>query len=606
MAVMGKMREYTKVLLYVLVIAFIGTIIFDWGMDVTGIKNQNTTIGKVNGNELQAQAYFNAYEQEIDNLRKRAGTDPSESQLDFLRNQVWENMVRDALVTEEIRKRDITASDGELVHYIYKAPPDILKQNPSFQNENGEFDFAKYQSALNNPDAQLQPFWQSVESYMRGSLPYQKFQDILDASATVTESQVKEEYLKRNEKIVVRYVLFSSDKYRQAGATAEAKEVEKYYNEHKEEEFKEAEKRKIEYVTFSTQATRKDSQAVRDLIADLKARALSGEDFGELAKKYSEDESNRDKGGDLSFFKRGAMVKSFEDAAFGANAGEIVGPVQTQFGLHVIKVLEKKTENNEEQVHASHILLKFNSSPETIAAAKDSANYFSANAKETSWEETLKSEKLQAQTSAYFPEGSGFVPGAGMNRAASRFIFKNKTGSISDAMEIPQGYLVFRVTEAQAEHVKTLEEVKTQIESKLLADRWKQVADQIAGKFYADLIQKGTTALDSTSVGDTLTVATTEPFTRTGYVTGIGRDQDFIGAAFALKPNQISKPAKGQRGSYLLQLVSKAAFDEAAYNSQKDGIHQQLFDRAKQEAFTQWYADLKEKAKIEDFRQKFF
>ncbi len=606
MAVMGKMREYTKVFLFILVVAFIGTIIFDWGMDVTGIKTQNTTIGEVNGHKLEAQAFYNAYEQEFDNLRKRSGAEPSESQLDFLRNQVWENMVRDALVTEEIRQRDIKATDGEVAHYIFDAPPDILKQNPSFQNEKGEFDFGKYQAALKDPNAQLQPFWQSVEAYMRGSLPYQKFQDILEASATVTESQVKDEYLKRNQKVTVRYALFLADKYRQANATAEAKEIEKYYSEHKEEEFKEAEKRKIEYVIFSTNPAQKDSQAVHDLIADLKERALSGEDFGELAKKYSEDESNRDKGGDLSFFKRGAMVKPFEDAAFGAPVGDLVGPVQTQFGLHLIKVLEKKTENNEEQVRAGHILLKFNASPETIAAAKENAEYFFKNAKETSWEETVKAEKLTAQTSAFFPEGSGFVPGMGMNRTASRFIFKNKTGSVSEAFEIPQGFLVFRVTEAQTEHLKTLEEVKTQIETKLLADRWKQAADQVAGKFYADLMQKGATALDSSAVGDTLKVDTTEPFTRTGYVTGIGRDQDFIGAAFALKPNQISKPVKGQRGSYVLQLVSMDAIEDAAYNAQKDGIRQQLLDRAKQEAFTQWYADLKEKAKIEDFREKFF
>ncbi len=605
MAVMGKMREYTKVFLYILVIAFVGTIVFDWGMDVTGIKTQDTTIGKVNGKTLQAQAFYNAYEQEIENLRKRTGTEPSESQLDFLRNQVWENMVRDELVTQEIRKRDIKATDGEVIHYIFDSPPEIIKQNPSFQNENGVFDFGKYQTALRSTDAQLQPFWQSVESYMRGSLPYQKFQDILDASATVTESQVKDEYLKRNQKASVRYVLFPADKYRQTGATADAKELEKYYDEH-QDEFKEAEKRKIEYVTFSTQPTQKDTQAVHDLAATLKERALSGEDFGELAKRYSEDESNREKGGDLSFFKRGAMVKPFEDAAFSGQVGELVGPVQTSFGLHLIKVLEKKVETNEEQVHASHILLKFIASPETITAARDSANYFSANAKEASWEETLKSEKVKVQASTFFPEGSGFVPGAGMNRSASRFVFKNKPGSISEAYEIPQGYLVMRVTEAQAEHVKPLEEVKTQIESKLLAERWKQVADQVAGKFYADLTQKGATLLDSTAVGDTLKIATAEPFTRTGYVSGIGREQEFIGAAFALKPGQISKPVKGQRGSYILQLINHDPFDEADYTSKKDEIRQQLLDRAKQEAFSQWYADLKEKAKIEDFREKFF
>lgn len=606
MAVMGKMREYTKVFLYILVLAFVGTIIFDWGMDVTGIKTQNNMIGEVNGKKLEALAFNNAFQQELDNLRQRSGSEPNESQVDFVRNQVWENMVRDALVSEEIRKRDIRATDAEVLHYIFDEPPDILKQNPSFQNEQGQFDFGKYQAALRDPNAQLKPFWQSVESYMRGALPYQKFQNILDASASVTESQVKEEYFKRNQKVTVRYVLFAADKYRQANAAAEAKEIEKYYDEHKDEEFKEAEKRKIDYVTFSTQATQNDSQGVRDLIVDLKARTLAGEDFGELAKRYSEDESNREKGGDLSFFKRGAMVKPFEDAAFGGQAGDVIGPVQTQFGLHLIKVLEKKTENNEEQVHASHILLKFNASKETADAARQNAAYLSSAAQEGSWEEAVKAENLQAQTSAFFPEGAGFVPGVGMNRTASRFIFKNKAGSVSEPFEVPQGYIVFRVAEAQAERIKPLEEVKTQIEAKLLADRSKQVADQVAGKFYADLMQKGATVLDSTAAGDSLQVLATEAFTRTGYVSNIGRDQDFIGAAFALKPNQISKPVKGQRGSYVLQLVSQEPFDETAYNSQKDAIRQQLLDRAKQEAFTQWYADLKEKAKIEDYREKFF
>lgn len=605
MAVMGKMREYTKVFLFILVAAFIGTIIFDWGMDVTGIKTQNNTIGKVNGKELHAQDFYRVYQQEIDNLRQRGGAEPSESQLDFLRNQVWENMVRDELVSQEIRKRDLRATDGEVVHYIFDEPPDILKQNPAFQNENGEFDFGKYQTALRNPNAQLQPFWRSVESYMRGNIPYQKFQNILDATAIVTESQVREEYLKRNQKVAVRYVLFPADKYRKADATADAREIEKYYNEHKDE-FKEAEKRKIEYVIFSTRPTAKDSQEVRDLAITLKERAQNGEDFGELAKKYSEDESNREKGGDLGFFGRGQMVKPFEDAAFSGQPGDLLGPVQTSFGLHLIKVLEKATEGTEEKVHASHILLKFNASPETVSAARDSANYFSSQAKESSWEETLKSEKLKAQTSTFFPEGSGFVPGLGMNRNASRFIFKNKTGSVSEAYDTPQGFLVLRVSEAQEEHIKPFEEVKTQIESKLLSERWKQVADQIAGKFYAEIMQKGVTVLDSSTVGDTLQVATTESFTRTGYVSGIGRDQDFIGAAFALKSGQISKPVKGQRGSYILQLVSQDPFDEADYNSKKEAIRQQLLDRAKQETFSQWYADLKEKAKVEDFRENFF
>ncbi len=603
MAVMEKMRDYTKFFLIFLVVAFVGTIIFDWGMDVTGQKTQHTKIAEVNGKGISVQAFSQLYEQELENLRRRTGSDPSESQLDFVRNQVYENLIRDELISQEIQKRGIKATDKEIVHYIFEAPPEIIKQQNTFHNEKGEFDYGKYQAALRDPGAN----WQPLEDYLRRALPYQKFQERFDASVLVTESQVKDEYLKRNQKVTVRYVLFPMDKYRNNGGAVEATEIDKYYNENKEKEFKEAEKRVIEYVTFATRPSPKDSQAVRDLALTLKERVLAGEDFAELAKRYSEDESNRERGGDLGFFKRGAMVKPFEDAAFAANAGEVVGPVLTSFGVHLIKVAAKKTENNEESVQASHILLKFNTSNETMTAARDSASYFSSGAQEATWEEMLKSEKVRAQTSAPFVEGNGFVPGLGVNRNASRFVFKNKSGSISAPFEAAQSYVVLRVKEVQPERMKSREEARVQIESKLQSEKWKQMAQQAAEKFYAELLQKGPAALEEMAGRDTVEVKNTDqPFNRSGFVPGIGRDQAFIGAAFALKGQEFSKPVKGLRGSYILQLVQLDPFDEADYSAKKDAIRSQLADNAKQQAFNEWYTHVKASAKIKDHRDLFF
>jgi peptidyl-prolyl cis-trans isomerase C len=74
---------------------------------------------------------------------------------------------------------------------------------------------------------------------------------------------------------------------------------------------------------------------------ELMARVKSGEDFGALAKQYSTCPS-KSKGGDLGTFGKGQMVKKFEDAAFNGKKGEVVGPVKTDFGYHIIKIIDQQ------------------------------------------------------------------------------------------------------------------------------------------------------------------------------------------------------------------------------------------------------------------------
>jgi Parvulin-like peptidyl-prolyl isomerase len=70
--------------------------------------------------------------------------------------------------------------------------------------------------------------------------------------------------------------------------------------------------------------------------------ARSGDDFSELAEKYSKDQASAERGGDLGYFKKGDMVAPLEDAIENAEVGEIVGPVQSPAGYHVIKITDKK------------------------------------------------------------------------------------------------------------------------------------------------------------------------------------------------------------------------------------------------------------------------
>lgn len=602
MAVMTKMRELTKVILYTLVVAFVGTIIFDWGMNYTGRKTTANVIGKVNGEEISARQFDQTYAAQLEQYRNQTGNDITDRQIDLIRNQVWESLVQDFLIQEALAERDIRAEDDEIVYRLFNAPPEILKANPSFQNDKKEFDMAKYQSAINNPNTADQ--WRSIEEYLRQTLPYEKFQQRLQASVRVTDDEIRREYLKRNQRVTVEYVFvdparFSDDDFEITDAMINA-----YYAPHRED-YKQEEKRSIEYVVFATSTTAADSAEQIKLADRILNRVQTGEDFAEMAEIYSEDAGSKDKGGDLGFFGKGAMVKEFEQAAFSAKPGEIIGPVETQFGIHIIKVEEKRQQDGKEEVKARHILFKFEPSQKTINTAKENAEYVAKRTVDISLAKLAAETGDSVQTTGMFIKGSGFIPGIGLNQRMSNFIFANGVGSVGSVAETSQGFQVYRITEIDPEHVRPLDEVRALVKNKLMAEKKMDKAGQAAEKTYGE-INNGVSFEDA-AAKDSLVIKKTSPFNRAGFVSGVGRDPKFIGAAFALEePGSVSKPVTGTRGYYLLKLVEKDPFDEKDFGAQKSTLASQLLQRRKSQVFSQWYADAKAQATIDDYRDRYF
>ena len=96
--------------------------------------------------------------------------------------------------------------------------------------------------------------------------------------------------------------------------------------------------RDIPIIIITTEGAEEDRKKAMDILDQLN----KGEKFETLAKKYSEDPSSAEKGGDLGYFKKGQMVKPFEETAFSLKPGETSSPVRTQFGFHIIRVEDKK------------------------------------------------------------------------------------------------------------------------------------------------------------------------------------------------------------------------------------------------------------------------
>ena len=137
----------------------------------------------------------------------------------------------------------------------------------------------------------------------------------------------------------IEYLILTADALL-ANVAVDAADVKKQYDANVQQ-YSKAEERAVSHILIAVKAdgSEADRAAAKKQADDLLARAKANPaKFGDLAREFSKDPGSAQQGGDLGTFARGTMVKAFEDAAFAAKPGDIVGPVQTEFGWHVIKV----------------------------------------------------------------------------------------------------------------------------------------------------------------------------------------------------------------------------------------------------------------------------
>ncbi len=602
MAVMNKMREHMAVILFIVLVLFLASMTIGGlvgGANIVDIifgRNPNA-VAEVNGKMIPFENFYKAYQQEIIDYRERTGKEPEGFQLQSIEDRVFNNMVQNALLAQVLDEKGIKAYDQEIVFEIFNNPPDILKQNPAFLDSSGTFDINKYRDALNNPAAD----WRPVEDYVRATLPLRKLQREILTSVRVTEEELRQEYMRRNLKARVRYVFFDPRSFRDKVGEITEEEMRQYHEQHKED-FREPEKRKIRYVFIENKPSPQDTADTYAFAEEILQRARNGEDFADLARMYSEDEGTADKGGDLGFFGRGAMVKPFEEAAFSAKPGEIVGPVRTSYGLHIIKVEARRKRNGKEEVQARHILLKFKPSVQTTESARARAEYIAQLAKEVGLQEASAEDSVEVHETGFFTEG-GFIPGIGLNRRISNFAFHSKVGEVSDVYETERGFYVIEVAEIQPERIRPFEEARDQIRSLLVQQKSFELAGQACREAF-EKIKQGATLFDV--VDDPSQVREPDAFTMRGPVPGVGSDEKFIGAAFALEAGEISPPVKGNRGWYLIELIEKDEFDEQAYLQARPQLYEELLRQKRMRAYSEWLAQLRENAEIKDYRYYFF
>ncbi|MCK5127434.1 MAG: peptidylprolyl isomerase [candidate division Zixibacteria bacterium] len=597
---LSSFRKIRKVVIYFVLVAFVGTIILVWGADVTRSKAEQNIIGTINGTDIDIQSYRpfvdRAYRQKQAQLGDEEMDAVVESQL---RQDAWDQFVADYLLSQEIAKRKITVSDEEWYQFLKFNPPQDLQSNPAFQTDD-KFDYQKYFGTLASPEAGA--YWKNVEAMYRPELAKMKLQNQISSTVRVSEQEVQDYFTKTSEKAKVDIINISNVTFMTEGIDVSEEEIQNYYTEYKDNYEVDA-RASVDYVEFSKDPSERDWDIIEQDIIEIKAQIDAGDDFAELAIAYSEDNSAKD-GGDLGWFTPGRMVEAFNDAAFALKNGEVSEPVRTKFGWHIIKADDRRKKDDTEEIKARHILLKIKASEETTNLAYRNAQEFLTLADDNSFDYAVDSMKIELKNTGLFTESSN-IPQLGNNRSINKFAFKNDAGTISHIYENSASIVIVKVSEKIDAGFASLDEVKDQVTQDLKKEIAMQKCEEQINKAYETMKSGNDFALAAKDAG--LVVTTSNLMARDGFLPGVGRDQLAIGTMFSLNnPGDYSAPVRYQRGYAMFKLIERKGADLTIYTAVKDSLQTIVLNSKVSETMNSWYANLIGGAEVEDYIDDFY
>ena len=587
----------------------------DLGETIASVEGHPITAGEFRRAYLnQVQAYQNAYGGQMnEQLLKQLGID----------QRILQQMIDEEVALAEAGRLKIRASDAELRQRILTMP--------AFQ-ENGKFiGDQRYRQLLRMQRPPMRP--DEFEQQLRRSLVVQKLRAALTDWVNVSDTEVDQEFRRRNEKVKLELAVFNADAFR-AAVTATDADIAAHFTANKEQ-FRVGPKRKIKYLMIDLQSLRSrvtippqdvrryydqnieqfstpeqvkashvlikvaegtDDAAARKQAEDVLAQARAGKDFAELAKQHSQDDSNNKNGGDLGFFGRGAMVKEFEDAAFAMQPGQISEVIKTQFGYHVIKVTDKKAAETRpfEQVKPQiEDQLKWERAQQQAQQiADDIADDLK---KPEDFDKVGKARGLTVAESGLFTREEP-ISGLGFAPEASATAFELKKGQVSDPIRTPAGMAFIAVTDEKESQIPALADVKDKVRDDLLKKKAVEAARQKAASV-APSFKSGTFAAAAKAAG--LEVKTTDLVARGSQLPEIGASDEVDAAVFALPVGGVTDPIATSNGVVIARVAERHDVTPQDIAQGRNALREQLLNERRNRFFSAYMTKAKQKMKIE-------
>ncbi|HLZ92150.1 MAG TPA: peptidylprolyl isomerase [Candidatus Acidoferrum sp.] len=484
------------------------------------------------------------------------------------------------------------------------------------------------------------------EELIRQGLLQDKFRKLVTDGISVGPSELQDEFKYKNEKVKLDYVFIKPEDL-EAKITPDDAEIKAAYEKNKsryqipekrvaqfglidlnqlrqnthisDDELKAQYQRDIqqyqvpnrvhaEHILLMTVGkTDAEVEEIRQKAEDILKQARKGANFEDLAKKYSEDPGSKDKGGDLGWITQGQTVPEFEKTAFSLDKGKISDLVKTQYGFHVIKVLDKETAHTKpfDEVKDSIKVPLLLSKVDKLAS--DQADQMSAAIRRSN---KLSLDDLAKQFHLTLGEtrpvsANDPILELGNSKEAKEAIFRLRQGELSLPVRTDRGYLVLSVKQILPAHPGSLEEVRDRIVTELK----QQKAMELAHTKADDLAKRAKAGekFDAAAKSLGLDAKTSDLLARDGSITGAVSGKQ-AAAAFQLKAGDVGAPLNVGANWFVYRVAEKQEPNPADFEKQKKDLTDQVLQAKRNLAFeafrTSLEARLRQEGKLQIMSDK--
>ena len=527
--------------------------------------------------------------------------------------QILQNLVFQRELEYEAKRLGITVSDQERADRIRLYLPMAFS--------GGSFIGMDQYSALVQQRFQLTV--PAFEELVRQGLLEEKFRKLVTDGISVGPAELEEEYRYKNEKIKLDYALIKPEDL-EAKITPTETEIQAEYEKNKSK-YQVPERRSVRYAILDTNQLRQTILIPEDLLKkqyqdniqqyevpnqvhvqhilfktvgqtdaevaetkkkaeDVLKQARNGAKFDELAKKYSEDPGSKDKGGDLGWIRQGQTVPEFEKEAFSLNPGQISDLVRTQYGFHIIKVLEKQTAHTKPFDEVKDSLRTQAVLNQAEKQSTDTVDQISRAVRQSSripLDDLAKQYHLTLGETRPVSARDPLLELANSQEVKDE-IFRLRPGELSMPIRTDRGYVVLALKASFAAHQGTLEEVRDRVTSDLKREQSVEQAKSKGDELVRRV--KAGEKFDAAAKALGLDAKTSDSISRDGSIPGAASGKQ-LGAAFNLKPGDVGAPLNLGQNWFVYRVAEKVEADPANFEAQKKQLTEELLQSKRELAF---------------------